>query len=127
MADHAAGIARLTQRVGDTKVPVPAEFHQMSDTARQMLRDSMTAFKTNDQTLVRAVVATDNTVDALHRQVYDELLKHMIADPSTVEPCTLMLWVSHNLERIADRVTNICERVIYLTTGELTEYIDPMP
>src|SRR5262249_51402265 len=67
MADHAAGIARLTLRVGDSQVPVPAEFHQMSDTARKMLQDSMTAFRTQDQTLVRAVIATDKTVDELHR------------------------------------------------------------
>jgi phosphate transport system protein len=64
----------------------------------------------------------------MHRQVYDQMIQTMIGDPSTVECATMMLWVSHNLERYADRILNISERVIYMVTGVLHEArIDPMP
>src|SRR5258708_5625322 len=128
MGDHAAGIARLVERIGpDPVTPIPAAFKEMSRNAQNMLHNAMVGLERRDQELARQVISQDASVDALHKQVYDLLLQQMIKDPSTIEVCTLLLWVSHNLERIADRVTNICERVIYLLTGELTENFDPMP
>jgi phosphate transport system protein len=67
------------------------------------------------------VCEDDDLVDALYDQVYRELLTYMMTDPSTIQRATYLLWVAHNLERIADRATNIAERVIFLITGELTE------
>jgi phosphate transport system protein len=131
MGDHAAGIARLVERLGtnpsSTNAPVPTQFREMSRIALNMLHNAMAGLDRQDVPLEQEVIKEDGKVDALHKEVYDLLLQHMIKDPSSIEPCTLMLWVSHNLERIADRVTNICERVVYLLTGELTETPDPMP
>ena len=128
MGDHAAGIARIALRIGkDPVIPIPANFKEMAHIAQNMLHNAMAGLERRDQELERQVITEDATVDKLHKQAYDLLLQQMIKDPSTVEVSTHLLWVSHNLERIADRVTNICERVIYLLTGELTENLDPMP
>ncbi len=128
MADHAAGIARLTERIGaNASAPMPDIFQEMATSTQQMLRDLITAFKTRDEKLARLVITVDDQIDALDRKIYDQLLQQMIANPANIEHCTFLLWVSHNMERIADRVTNVCERVIYLLTGELTEHIDTTP
>jgi phosphate transport system protein len=74
-----------------------------------------------DVDAARAIAEEDDEVDALYDQVYRELLTYMITDPQAIDRATWLLWVGHNLERIADRVTNICERVIYRATGELVE------
>lgn len=128
MGDHAAGIARLVLRMGDSAcLEVPPEFSKMADLGLAMLHDSITAFVTHDQILARSVVARDGQVDQLHKQAYERLIAAMQNDPQAVECGTLMLWVSHNLERIADRSANICERVTFLVTGDLVHRHDPMP
>ena len=74
-----------------------------------------------DVDLARKIPERDDMVDALYNQVYRELLTYMISDPSTIDQATFLLWVAHNLERTADRVTNICERTLFVDTGELHE------
>jgi len=86
-----------------------------------MLRRALDAFVRRDVELARAVPREDNEVDALYDQVYRELLTYIISDPHTINQSTQLLWVAHNLERAADRVGNICERVVFTVTGELTE------
>src|SRR5258708_17505872 len=126
MGDHAAGIARLALKM-DRSIPV-AEFDEMAKIATTNLGDAMTAFTTEDIVLARAVVLRDEPVDQLHKAVYDRLVRTMTEDTTTVECATKLLWVSHNLERYADRTSNICERTIYLATGELRHpRVDPMP
>jgi phosphate transport system protein len=93
----------------------------MADIASEMLRESLEAFKHRDAERARAIIARDDEVDALYDQVYRELLTYMIGDPRTIERATHLIWVAHNLERIADRVTNICERVVFLVTGKIEE------
>src|SRR3989304_8066777 len=93
----------------------------MAEVAAGMLMDSLEAFKRRDTALARAVCNRDDEVDALYDQVYRELLDNMIDDPRTIEQATHLTWVTHNLERIADRVTNICERVVYLVDGRIEE------
>ncbi len=129
MGDHAAGIARLALRMDGMACYTPvAEFNQMAEIAAANLRDAMTALATEDTILARAVVSRDAEVDELHKVVYDRLIKRMADDASNIECATMMLWVSHNLERYSDRISNICERIVYLSTGELfKQRADQMP
>jgi phosphate transport system protein len=122
MADHAAGIAKIAIQTAD-RVPLKplVDIPRMSELARAMLHDAITAFIEDDQAAARAIVARDDAVDALYEQVYRELLTFMLADPTTIDQATHLLWAAHNLERIADRVTNICERVVFAVTGQLEE------
>jgi phosphate transport system protein len=122
MADHAAGIAKIAIQTADQPPLKPLiDIPRMSEIARTMLHDAITAFIEDDQAAARAIVARDDEVDALYEQIYRELLTFMLADPTTIDQATHLLWVAHNLERIADRVTNICERVVFAATGQLEE------
>ena len=122
MADHAAGIAKIALQTADQSPLKPlVDIPRMSEIARTMLHDAITAFIEDDEASARAIVARDDEVDALYEQIYRELLTFMLADPTTIDQATHLLWVAHNLERIADRVTNICERVVFAATGQLEE------
>ena len=93
----------------------------MADRSVTMLRDTLKAYIEHDVDLARKVCDADDEVDRLQDAVYDEATRGMIADPSTIQRNTYLLWTSHNLERIADRCTNIAERVIFLVTGRMEE------
>lgn len=122
MGDHAAGNAKIVLATAEEPLLKPlVDLPRMSDAARAMLADSITAFISADDTAARAIVHRDDEVDALYNQIYRELLTFMMADPSTINRATHLLWAAHNLERIADRVTNICERVVFAVTGRLEE------
>jgi len=122
MADHAAGIAKIAVETADEPLLKPlVDLPRMSDLARSMLSDSITAFIEEDAPAARRIAERDDDVDDLYDQVYRELLTFMLADPSTINRATHLLWVAHNLERIADRVTNVCERVVFAVTGEIEE------
>jgi phosphate transport system protein len=129
MGDHAAGIARLALRLVDRPHPVfVPEFDDMAEIATANLNDAMLALTREDADLARQVVGRDDQVDHLHELIYKHLIQTMTDNPSTVECATMMLWVSHNLERYSDRISNICERIVYFVTGNLHEpRIDPMP
>ena len=86
-----------------------------------MLHRALEAFVQRDVNLARAIPDEDDEVDALYNQVYRELLTFIMNDPRTIDQSTYLLWVAHNLERAADRVINICERVVFTVTGELME------
>ena len=122
MADHAAGIAKIAIQTADQAPLKPLiDIPRMSEIARAMLHDAITAYIEDDQAAARAIVSRDDAVDGLYDQIYRELLTFMLADPTTIDQATHLLWVAHNLERIADRVTNICERVVFAATGQLEE------
>jgi phosphate transport system protein len=122
MADHAAGTAKIAIQTADRAPLKPlVDIPRMSEIARAMLHDAITAFIEDDQAAARAIVERDDEVDALYEQIYRELLTFMLADPTTIDQATHLLWAAHNLERIADRVTNICERVVFAATGQLEE------
>jgi phosphate transport system protein len=129
MGDHAASIARAVQAMGDRPFPIDLDtFVQMAEMAARNLSDAMMALDKQDAPLARAVVRRDEQIDALHKHTYELLIAAMIADPTAVECATRLLEVSHDLERYADRVSNICERVVYMVTGALCEpRVDPMP
>ena len=122
MADHAAGIAKIVIETADEPLLKPlVDLPRMSDLARKMLSDSITAFIDGDAASAREVAMRDDEVDLLYDQVYRELLTFMLADNSTINRATRLLWAAHNLERIADRVTNVCERVVFAVTGAIEE------
>jgi phosphate transport system protein len=122
MGDHAEGIAKIVLRHGEDPLLKPlVDTPKMAEKARGMLRRSLDALVRRDSELARQVFLEDDEVDYLHDQIYTELLGYMINDPSTISRATYLSWVAHNLERIADRATNICERVIFLATGSMSE------
>jgi len=122
IADHAAGIAKIAIDTSNEPPLKPlVDLPRMAEIAREMLSDSITSYIEGDADLARRVALRDDEVDDLTDQVFRELLTYMLADPATINRATRLLWVSHNLERIADRSTNICERVVFAVTGELEE------
>ena len=122
MGDHAEGIAKIAVILGDEPPLKPyVDLPRMADIASEMLRESLEAFKHRDAEQARAIIDRDDEVDALYDQVYRELLTDTLSDPRDIERATHLIWVAHNLERIADRVTNICERVVFLVTGKIEE------
>ncbi|MCE2405721.1 MAG: phosphate signaling complex protein PhoU [Dehalococcoidia bacterium] len=122
MGDYAEGIGRISLMMGEEGTLKPLlDIPRMADRAVAMLRRSLDAFVARDTEIARRVCDEDDEVDALYDQVYRELLTYMIEDPATIRKATYLLWVAHDLERIADRATNVAERAIFLATGQLTE------
>ena len=122
MGDYAEGIAKIVILLGDEPLVKPlVDIPLMAQKATDMLKRSLDAFINRDAKTAEAICNEDDQVDRLYEQVYRELLSYMIEDPKTITRATYLIWVAHNLERIADRVTNICERTVYLATGTLRE------
>jgi phosphate transport system protein len=122
MGDHAEGIAKIAIMLADEAPLKPyIDIPRMAEVAVRMLRGSIESFKMRDVDMARRVCDEDDEVDALYDQVYRELITFMINDPKTIERATHITWIAHNLERIADRVTNICERVVYMVQGRMEE------
>ncbi|MBN1151571.1 MAG: phosphate signaling complex protein PhoU [Dehalococcoidia bacterium] len=120
MGDHAEGIAKIAIMIGDEPPLKPLiDIPRMAEKSQDMLRRSLQAFVNCDAAAAVAINAEDDIVDALYDQIYRELLTFMIEDPRTITRATRLIWVAHNLERCADRVTNICERTVYLVTGRI--------
>ena len=122
IGDYAKGVGRINLLMGD-KPPIKplVDIPLMAEKVRDMLRRALDAFTRRDVELARAVPSDDAEVDALYNQIYRELLTMILASPRVLDQATHLLWVAHNLERAADRVVNICERVVFTVTGELTE------
>jgi phosphate transport system protein len=122
MGDHATGIAKTVIRIGTEPLLQPlGDIPLMADHAREMLKQALDAYLTRDTELARKVAERDDEIDHLYNQIFRVLLSFMIEDPKTTTHGTYLLWTAHNLERIGDRVTNIAERVIYMTTGMMKE------
>jgi phosphate transport system protein len=122
IGDYAKGIANITIRLGDEPLLKPLiDIPLMAEKARIMLRRALDAFVQQDVEAAREIPKADDEVDGLYNQVYRELLTYIFADPTSIEQANLLLWVAHNLERAADRVLNLCERIVFTVTGELGE------
>lgn len=122
IADHAEGVARITLMIGDEPPLKPLiDLPRMADKVRDMLRRSLDALIERNADAARQICTEDDEVDGLYDQVFRELLVFMMEDPRTVTRATRLIWVAHNLERSADHVTNICERVVYVVTGKFEE------
>ena len=122
MGDYAKGIANINLMLGDGPLLKPLiDIPVMAQRACTMLHRALDAFVQRDVELASAIPADDDEVDALYNQVYRELVTYILEDAKCIEQANLLLWAAHNLERTADRVTNICERVIFTVTGKLVD------
>ena len=122
MGDYAKGIANINIRMGNEPLLKPLiDVPRMAQKGADMLHRALTAFINEDLEVARSLPMEDDEVDALYNQVYRELMTFVIQDPKTIERANWLLWVAHNLERVADRVTNICERTIFIVTGDMAE------
>src|SRR5215510_1766679 len=122
MGDYAKGISNINIRMGDTPLLKPLiDIPRMAQIGVDMLHQALSAFVNEDIETAKSIPVKDDEVDALYNQVYRELMTFVIQDAKTMERANWLLWVAHNLERVADRVTNICERTIFIATGEMAE------
>jgi phosphate transport system protein len=122
IGDHAEGIAKIVLMIGDEPPLKPLiDIPRMADKTVDMLQRSLDAFVKHDSESAKKIALEDDEVDGLYDQVFRELLSFMAEDPKTITRATRLIWVAHNLERSADRVTNICERVVYMVTGKMEE------
>jgi phosphate transport system protein len=122
IGDYAKGIARINLAIGDEPLMKPlVDLPLMADKARAMFDAALEAFVQRDAERAREIPRGDDEVDELYQRIYHELISFIVRDPSTIEQANLLMWAAHNLERTADRVTNLCERVVYTVTGELEE------
>jgi phosphate transport system protein len=122
IGDHAEGIAKIVLMIGDEPPLKPLiDVPRMTEKTVDMLHRSLDTFVKGDADTARKIVTEDDEVDNLYDQVFRELLTFMAEDPKTITRATRLIWVAHNLERSADRVTNICERVVYMITGKMEE------
>ncbi|MDY6867300.1 MAG: phosphate signaling complex protein PhoU [Chloroflexota bacterium] len=122
MGDYAKGIAKINRLIGSDDTPIPIrEISRMGDLAVGMLHRALSAFIAEDVDMAYRIPKEDDQVDDLYNQIYHKLVDNMIADPDVIDHANYIMWVVHNIERTADRVTNICERTIFIATGELLE------
>ena len=122
IADHAEGIGKICIMIGDEPPLKPlVDLPRMTELTIGMLHRTLEAFIHHDAEAAARITAEDDAVDNLYDQVFRELLLFMTEDPRTITRATRLIWVAHNLERSADRVTNIAERIIYLVTGARKE------
>ncbi|MEX2573953.1 MAG: phosphate signaling complex protein PhoU [Balneolaceae bacterium] len=124
MGDYASGIAKIIIKLGDGPLIKPLiDIQRMAGIAVEMIHKSLKAYTGRDDKAARLISKQDDEIDELYGQVQRELISVMIEDPSKITRSTYLTWAAHNLERIGDRVTNICERIIFLVTGEMVENV----
>jgi phosphate transport system protein len=121
MGDYAKGIANINLRIGDQPIRISPDLSRMAEKAVNMLHRALTAFIDSDETLARQIPSEDDEVDALYNQVYRVMMTYVMENPKYIEHANFMIWAAHNLERMADRVTNICERTVFVVSGEIKE------
>jgi phosphate transport system protein len=122
IGDYAKGIARINLMIGENPLLKPLlDIPRMAERTRAMLHQALDAFVHRDVALAQAIPAQDEAIDDLYNQVYRVLMSYLITDPKNIGQVNYLLWAAHNLERVADRVTNICERIVFTVTGELVE------
>ena len=128
MGDYAAGIARIVQMHEGRPLLKPlVDIPEMARIVREMLRDAIDAFVRRNEHAAERVAFQDDEVDRLYEQVYRELLQYMVNDPGTIDRATWLLWAAHNLERVGDRIQNICERTVYEVSGVMRPLKRPAP
>lgn len=122
MGDYAKGLARINMMIGDQELIKPLiDIPKMANITTDMLTRAIQAFVDEDADTARKIPQDDEKVDVLFNQVYCDLIELMTKDPSGIEQSNHLQWAAHNIERMADRVTNICERTIFIVTGEMNE------
>lgn len=123
IGDYAKGIGRIILLIGPEVLIKPlVDIPKMCDIATEMLQQSLDAFLHQDLKAARTIPLRDDEVDNLYNQVHRDLIEMILEDTSLIDRCNYLLWAAHNLERAADRVSNICERIIFTVTGEFFEF-----
>jgi phosphate transport system protein len=123
MGDHASNIARMVLEIGDEPLIKPLiDIPRMTEIVTRRLRESLDAFINLDVELAKKVAKEDEEVDVLDQQIFRELITFMLEDPGIIKQASSLLFISRFLERIGDHSTNICERVIYMVSGEREAY-----
>ena len=123
IGDYAKGIAKVAVRLADADFPIPSrEIGMMADLATSMLHRALGAFVAGDLVAAHSIPEEDNQVDEYYQTIYRKIVESMIKNPESIDFANQLVWVIHNLERTADRVTNICERVVFIVSGELMEF-----
>jgi phosphate transport system protein len=122
MGDYAKGIAKINALLGESTVDIPgSDLQRMAELGLSMLHRSLDAFTTRDAEAARVIPDDDEEVDSLYNKIYRELMDQVIQDPTKIDSANYLMWAAHNLERLADRVTNICERIVFVVTGAMRE------
>jgi phosphate transport system protein len=122
MGDYAKGIAHNTIRLGQKEIPAPVrDIERMAEIGVSMLHRALSAFINEDVQVAVTLPAEDDEVDSLFNKCYRSIVNGMIANPTIIDDSSLLLWVVHNLERFSDRVVNICERTVFIKSGEMFE------
>jgi phosphate transport system protein len=122
IGDYAAGNAKIVVMMGDQPLLKPLiDIPRMNEITIEMIHNSLTCFKENNAEGAIQVISMDEVVDGIYDQIFRELLTFMMTDPKTINRATYLIWVAHNIERAADRATNICERIVYMVTGKMEE------
>jgi phosphate transport system protein len=124
MGDYAKGIANINIRSEGLSLPrILRDIYSMAEKAVDMLHRAMTTFADEDLQAAKAIIQEDDVIDDCYSKLYYEAVHNVLGDPRNIERANYVIGVAHNLERLADRVTNICERVIYIITGERPELL----
>lgn len=123
MGDYAKGISRINVLLGREIIPpsIMNNLQRMAELGLDMLHRALGAFVNRDVETARGIPNEDDEVDRLYNLIYREVINQMMADPATIDRANYLVWAAHNLERLSDRVTNICERIIFAVTGEMKE------
>ena len=122
IGDYAKSIGKINIKIGAEPLMKPLiDIPRMAEIGQDMVHRSLEAFVGHNLDLARAVIADDDQVDALYDQVYSEVLTLLFSDVKKIRQGNMLVMAAHNLERAADRATNICERVIYCVTGKLVD------
>jgi phosphate transport system protein len=122
IGDYAKGISRINMMMGDEPFLIPiTDLTLMAEKGLDMLHRSLSAFIERDAETARQIPQEDDEIDALYNHIYRELIDQMIDDPESIDRANYLVWAAHNLERMADRVTNVCERIVFVVTGEMRE------
>ncbi len=122
MGDYAKGIAKISMMVDEISLPQTlVDIHAMADKVTDMIHRALAAFANRDVSQAQLIPGEDDEVDDLYNRIYRELIALMTKDPGHFDEATHLMWAAHNLERAADRVTNICERVVFTVTGKMAE------
>lgn len=122
IGDYAKGISKISDKIGEEPILKPlVDIPRMCDIATSMLDDALKAFLDKDPEQARRIPPRDVEMDLLDDQIHRELLTHLMSKPQKMEQAMMLMWVAHNLERAADRVINMCERIIFTTTGEVVD------
>ena len=123
IGDYAKGIAKINLLLGEGELVIPVtDLQTMAEKGLDMLRRALTAFVARDAQTAQQIPNEDDEVDSLYNQFVRELINFSLANPSNIDNANYLAWAAHNLERLADRVTNICERILFVVTGEMREF-----